>query len=194
MIEGPDADALVEALAVALEQMVDASCVTMAPLWLESTRRARAEHGLAAPAAPSFEVDPSYLRMRAPSRTRYRQLAAWRHAVVWRRVRERLDCDPDFVRAVDAVYFTPCANEPPYAWTQSASSMPSIASFPSATTAKEWAKEGAWACARALYVERRGVERAGWGGLAVFDLLGPATRPSLTDVLKLEEMEDWSKG
>ncbi len=185
------AERIVEELAGALEEMVDRSCFEMAALWQAETRRARRELGEHAIREADFEPSPRYLRLSPGQRSKYRGLASWRHACLWRDIVPRID--DDFGRAVDAVYFTPYPrNEPPYAWSSRASACPRLADFPNATTLKNWGKEGAWAsgdllaaeCAKLLVGDRADEIRAA--------ILRCASRRSVHEVLKLDDFPLWT--
>ena len=191
-LRNEDAEQIVRELADALDEMLDKSCFEMAPLWLQETRRAREELGEHAIAQADFEPGRRYLALSPGQRSKYRGLASWRHAVVWRDVLPHLD--EDFGRAVEAIYFTPYPdNTPPYAWSRRATACPRVHEFASATTLKNWGKEGANAtgvrlvdeCAQLLCGTVADEVRAG--------LLRCATRKSVHEVLKLDEFELWKK-
>jgi len=185
-----ESDAIVAELGVSLLDMLDRTCADMVPLWLDATRKARSD-GLREHAVPGLGFVPGerYFRLGKGSQAKYRTLAAWRHAMLWRRPAIE---DADFRRAVDALYFTPFPdNVPPYAWSHSAAKAPGVGKFPSATTLKAWAKEGCAVGVAALRRDRESL-RAGPSGLADefrADLLRAATHASVEDVLKLEEMK-----
>lgn len=185
-----DRDALVEELAVALEELLDHTCAEMAPLWLDATRSARAPLGAAAELELGFEPSAAFLALGKAGRSKYRALAAWRHAVLWKDLLPGLG---DWRAATETVYFTPYpANRPPYAWTRGAAEAPGAERFPSPTTLKHHAKEGARELVQGLLdlLASPGVdERAEIEA----DLLRVATRETLTDVLKLEELDPWRR-
>lgn len=179
------ANDLVESLAEALESLVDRTCLDMAPLWLEATLQARlplGSHGW-----DTFHPSDRYLRLGKGGRSKYRGLAAWRHAVLWRGCLERLT---DWRSALEATYFTPYPdNAPPYAWSQRATGIPG---FASPTTLKEQAKNGAWETVQHL-LDEQATPPADARAELVADLLRVATRESLRDTLKLEEHEPWKR-
>ncbi|MFT5685540.1 MAG: hypothetical protein ACI8RZ_006494, partial [Myxococcota bacterium] len=144
------AKALTDELAEALETMIDTSCADMGPLWLEATRRAR--NGLGSARVPNLGFAPSakYLALGKSSRSKYRGLAAWRHAVLWQGVLGEIE-DEDFREALRTVYFTPFpTNKPPYAWSSKASAAPGVGQFESPTTLKHQAKEGCFQTVQVL--------------------------------------------
>lgn len=181
-------DELVDALAEALEEMIDQSCPDMGPLWVEATRAERAYLGESALSELGFRPSPRYMSLSKGARSRYRGLAAWRHAVVWRRIQPRIE-DPDFRAALRAVYFTPFPdNAPPYAWSSRASDAPDVESFESPTTLKHHAKEGCWHTLRLLSAERDTLKARGdWLSELCALLLRPAVRDSNRELLKLED-------
>src|SRR5688500_8585171 len=79
-----EAAELVEQLAQALEELVDQSCEEMGPLWLAASRSARSMLGEHALPDMGFEPSEAFLRLSKGAHSRYRSLAAWRHAVLWR--------------------------------------------------------------------------------------------------------------
>ncbi len=179
---------LVDELAEALEEMVRRSCPSMAPLWHRSTHRARSRLGGALPDL-GFEPSRRVLQLGGPAQTKYASLACWRHAVLWRSVLRWIE-DADFQAAVEAVYFTPYpADEPPFAWSRGASRAPDVSRFPSASTLKEWAKEGSWLAVSRLRHETDELRHQDGSLFAeiVAELLSPAVRRTVRDVLKLEE-------
>ncbi len=188
------AEVLIDELAEALETMIDTSCADMGPLWLEATRSAR--NGLGKSRVPDLGFAPSekYLALGNSSKSKYRGLAAWRHAVLWQGVAARLK-EPAFQAAMEAVYFTPFpSNKPPYAWSSKASSAPDVAQFDSPTTLKHQAKEGCFQSVQVLRDIRHALFRDGsWDSIVRSDLLQPGTRDTLRDVLKLEEHPLWEK-
>lgn len=181
-------DDLVDALAAALELMIDQSCPDMGPLWVEATRAERAYLGDAAVHELGFTPSPRYLSLSKGARSRYRGLAAWRHATLWRGIELRIQ-DLDFRAALRAVYFTPYPdNAPPYAWSSKASDAPDVGTFQSPTTLKEQAKEGCWLTLRLLSEEREELKARGdWLSELCALLLRPSVRESNRDLLKLED-------
>lgn len=179
---------LVDALAAALEAMIDQSCADMGPLWVEATRAERAYLGDGAVSALGFTPSPRYLSLSKGARSRYRGLAAWRHAILWREIESRID-DPDFRAALRAVYFTPYPdNAPPYAWSSRASDAPDVARFESPTSLKHLAKEGCWQALRLLGEERDLLRTGGdWLSELCALLLRAAVRDSNRELLKLED-------
>lgn len=182
---------LTEEISAALEYVIDHTCRDMAPLYLDATRSQRAPIG----EVTSLPFTPSarFLALAKGSRSKYRQLAAWRHAVVWQQALKPLT-DPDFQRAVNAIYFTPFpTNNPPYAWSSSASAAPDVGAFPSATTLKEWARNGAWHTVDHLRSRVHQLDRGGtYADEVTAALLKPGCRDTLSDVLKLEELPPWN--
>lgn len=173
---------------MALETMVDCSCATMAPLWLEATRRAREGHLLTSGAEElPFEPSPALLNLGRSSLSKYRALAAWRHVALWQ---QRTEVgDPDFAFAMRGVYFTPCPDCTPFSWSRSAEDAPDVGAFDGPAEMKRWAAEGAAAVLASLE-ELLAKLRAGtsYEEEVLADLVKPATRRSLRDVLKLEKI------
>ena len=119
---------LVAELAAALEEAVDRSCLETAPLWLEATRRHRAELARTEMSVP-WTASAKYLALGRPSRSKYRSLAVWRHAVVWKQVLPTLS-PAEQKRALETIYFTKFpSNVPPYAWSKAAASAPGVKDF-----------------------------------------------------------------
>lgn len=186
-----EAETLVEELAVALEELMDQTCADMGPLWVEATRNARAFLDEHATFTLGFAPSPRFVGLSKGARSRYRELAAWRHAVLWREVTPRVE-DEEYREAMRVVYFTRYPdNEPPYAWSQRASDAPGVAAFGSATTLKHRAKEGCWHAVRILRRERLALKQGAWSEELRAELLRAATGSSLRDVLKLEELPEW---
>lgn len=186
-------DHLTEEIASALEQMMDLTCAEMGPLWLEATRQQRVHLGTVNELP--FRPSPKYLALNKSSRSKYRGLAAWRHAVMWQDVLVEV-ADGDYRAATEAMYFTPYpANEPPYAWSRSGERAPGVASFGTATTLKDYAKEGAWHTVAALRRRARELEANGsWHFEVRAGLVRVGCRDSLVDVLKLEALPPWEDG
>jgi hypothetical protein len=180
---------LIDELAAALEDMMDCTCPDMGPLWLDATRSERVWVGGAIDLP--FRPSPRYLALSKGSRSKYRGLAAWRHAVTWQDA--LVPVDPDFRAAAEAVYFSPYpSNEPPYSWSQSAEGAPGMEKFPSASELKRWAKEGAWHAVVVLRKKAAALHEAGsWHEEVREKLVRTGCRESLTDVLKLEELPRW---
>ncbi len=187
-LESEQAEALLDELAEALEELMDRSCLDMGPIWLEATREQRAYLGEHSQPELGFEPSKRYLSLGKSSRSKYRGLAAWRHAVLWRGAAEAVE-DPDFRAAMECVYFTPYPkNAPPYAWSQRASAAPGVERFEDANTLKKYAKEGCFQSLQALLAEQRALEaESSWYHELLVLLLRPATRPTLWEVLKLDE-------
>lgn len=186
-----EAEELTDELAAALEEMMDCTCAEMAPLWAEATRDKRAYLDAHAETDLGFVPSARYRALSKGSRSKYRQLAAWRHAVIWRRTREQVPTD--WRDAMVAVYFTPFPeNAPPYAWSSRASGAPGALRFASASTLKEHAKEGCWWSVGVLRKHRHRLTEGGrWARELRAELLEPATGESLRDVLKLEDHPEW---
>lgn len=182
-------EALLDGLAAALEAMIDQTCPDMGPLWVEATRAERAYLGEDATPSLGFEPSARYLGLSKGARSRYRGLAAWRHAVLWREIAPRLQ-EATFADAMRAVYFTPYPdNAPPYAWSERARDCPEVDRFESPTSLKHLAKEGCWEALRLLREERARLSARGdWAGELVSILMRPGARDSLRDVLKLEDL------
>lgn len=182
--------ALVEELAEALERAVDASgCPDMLPLYLRATERERGEWlrgDLVRGQVP--EVSPALRALGKASWTKYGCLAAWRHAVLWRRLVEALE--GDFRAGVQALYFTPYPdNAPPYAWTRRSSDAPLVGAFHGPNDLDEMAREGCWRTVQALREQAAPARWAkdGWAGAARQAFVKAAIkRRTLREVLRLE--------
>lgn len=179
---------LIGELAEALDAMVDQSCAEMAPLWLAATRTERAQLQGEVRLDLGFMPSPRYIALGKGSRSKYRALAAWRHAVLWREA-ERAVEDADFRAAMRAVYFAPFpSNEPPYAWSSSAAGAPGVRADHSAKTLKAWAKEGCAATLKALRREhKRLAAQTDILSEVEAGLLKVATLDTVEHVLKLED-------
>lgn len=175
-------------LAYALDEMVDVTCQDMAPLWLDATHRERAFLDDRVHGALGFEPSARYRGLSKGAKSKYRGLAAWRHAVVWRGVIDRIE-DPAFRGAMVSIYFSPYPkNEPPYSWSSSAADAPGAARAGGPRELKKLAKEG---CFVALMDLRRVRAELQEGqdeeSRHLSELLKAATRKSLVDELKLED-------
>ena len=132
---------LIDELAEALEEMITSTCLDMAPLWLDATREQRAYLDGHAVRELDFAPSERYRQLSKGARCKYRQLAAWRHAVIWLSVADEID--PTFRDAMLAMYFTPFPdNEPPYAWSSRASGAPGVERFGNASTLKDLGEGG----------------------------------------------------
>lgn len=183
---------LVGELAAALEEVVETSgCLDMLPLYLQATSRLRHEFLAEDPwgrTAPP--LTPRLAAMVKGSRSKYGALAAWRHAVLWRRTRERID--PDFRTAMDTLYFTPYAqNAPPYAWSRRSSEAPGADRFTSPNELDRFAREGCWEVVLKLR-EECGPGAGNLRDEAQRAFVRAGVRKSLRDVLRLEEQ--WEDG
>lgn len=187
---------LVDELVDALHDVIDSSgCLDMAPLYWIATLQERREflrHVDPDDAVPS--VSPRLRRLGKSSRTKYACLSVWRHAVLWRRVGERVD--PDFRRAMDALYFTPYKeNRPPYAWSRKSSEAPGVETFDGPNELDRLAREGCWLTIIAL---RR--EVADWNDGSIAGVARKAfvragvRRRTLRDQLRLEEQWEDDNG
>lgn len=179
---------LLEELAQALEDLRDRCCAEMVPLWLSSSRAAREQIGESTFSDLDFDPSKHFLALSKGARSRYRGLAAWRHAVLWQGTLATVE-DRDYREATDAMYFVPFpADTPPYAWSQNATAAPHIDRFPTPTTFKNWAKEGCNATLAALTRKIQVLQRGDWPSELRSILLKPSVRPSVREVLKLEEI------
>ena len=188
MLGEQEASELVEELAEALERMVDRCCLDMGPLWLDATRELRQNLEKYQISRMDFSCSPRYLALSKGARSRYRGLAAWRHAVLWQSVSGP---DPEFQAAMETLYFQVYPeNAPPYAWSSRASDAPGADRWPSATSLKHQAKEGCLQALLALKARKKELETTGeWNHELRALFLTPAVRDSLWDVLKLEDAE-----
>lgn len=180
-------------LAEHLRDMVEQSCRSMAPLWLEDSRRARRGLEELATADLGFVPSDTVLRLGKSSRSKYRKFAAWRHAVLWRRTLDSVEAP--YAKAVSDMYFTPFpADETPFAYSECASDAPAARDYPSVTAFVDGAKEGCFASLKVLLEDLSRVSRdaAPVGEQAKVDavterLLKSATSKSVEHVLKLDE-------
>lgn len=176
---------LLDELADALQAVVESSCAEMVPLWLAGTRLARRD-------LPStlddmgFSPSARYAGLGRGTQNRYRQLACWRHAMVWRG--KLAEVDDRYRPAVEALYFTPYpAGEPPYAWSEKPSDAPDAPRFDSPTLLRDRAKRG---CFQAVAVLRRELRELPFTTLydeVVRSLVRTGCRDTLKDTLKLED-------
>ncbi len=184
-------EALLDELADALQEVVESSCAEMAPLWLAGTRLARRDLTRTVPDL-GIELSEACRRLSRGTQNRYRALACWRHALVWKGV--LAEVDPDFAQATRALYFSPYPEgTPPYAWSQRVSDAPNAAEFPSAQTLKDWAKEGCWSSVEALRQRCREHPEKTVRDEVELRLLKVSCRDTLSDVLKLDAHKNWSK-
>lgn len=185
--EAQDAD-LVSELAAALEQAVDSSCPETAALWLAATRRSRSEL-MRTTLTLGFSPSAKFLALGRASRSKYRSLAVWRHAMLWKGVLPKLKGGQE-KRALEAVYFTPFPeNAPPYAWSSAASKAPGVRDFDGPRQLKRLAKLGAESSVRALcsYLEK--LDKSDALGELTYKLIRPGVSTSACDVLKLEKTD-----
>ena len=181
----PDQLTLENELIDAFERLSDSTCADMAPLWLAATRSAR--EGLLEQATWTEPPTDRYLRMAPASKSKYRALAAWRHAVMWREAHRLANLDQPDREVVDAIYFTPAPNSAPYSWSRSAADCPALPRGANPSWVKERASEVAGELLGALIQEHgrfHGLPN-NWDQTAA-RILAVATRPTLDDVLKLE--------
>lgn len=183
---------LVDELAAALQGVVETSCGEMAPLWLAGTRLARRDLSSTVPDL-GFPLSDACARLSRGTQNRYRALACWRHALLWRGVLEQVD--PDFARAVTALYFTPYPDgRPPYAWSRRVSSAPRADCFKTADTLKHWAKQGCWDSVERLRSHCRDLPEQTVCDEVVLRIVKTGCRDTLRDVLKLDDHYDpWSE-
>ena len=187
LTESQDA-ALVSELAAALEEAVDRSCPETAALWLAATIRCRSEL-MHTELTLGFAPSAKFLALGRSSRTKYRSLAVWRHAVLWKEVLPKLKGDQE-KQALEAVYFTPFPqNTPPYAWSSAASNAPGIQAFDGPRQLKRLAKLGAEKSVRSLcaYIEK--LDKTQLLGELTYKLIKPGVSTSACDVLKLEKTD-----
>lgn len=185
--------ALVERLADALERLHDTTCAEMVPLWVDVTRQARKELGGLENRTLGFTPSRRFLALSKGSRSKYRYLAAWRHAVLLHGALDHVD-DDEFRGAVEAVYFDPYPeNAPPYAWSRSGDAAPRIAEFPSASTLKNWSCEGAYQTVMRLVGVVERMQYGSWAEVHEAAFLRLGCRRTLRDVLKLEAHPRWEE-
>jgi hypothetical protein len=184
-------ETIIDRLAGALDALRVRTCREMVPLWVEGTRRERELLGEVFEDL-GFAVSKRYRALSAGARSRYRYLATWRHAVLCEEVAERV-VDPDYADAVRVVYFTPYpANKPPYAWSSRASEAPGVERFPSATTLKHYAKEGAWHTGEVLRQICRELSRdPSFYAEVRAAFVRSGCRDTVREVLKLEDHPRW---
>ncbi|MFT5582786.1 MAG: hypothetical protein ACI9VR_000362 [Cognaticolwellia sp.] len=181
---------LVSELAAALEEAVDRSCPETAPLWLDATRRHRAEltH---TEMSLGFTPSAKFMALCRSSRSKYRSLAVWRHVVVWKRVLPTLS-EIEQRHALEAVYFTPFpSNLPPYAWSKSASNAPGVKDFGGPRPLKRLAREGAEQVVLKLCAYMDELDQKHVLQDLTFKLIKPAVTTTACDVLKLERSNSY---
>jgi len=186
-------EAIIDRLAGALDALRVRTCQEMVSLWVEATRRERELLGEVFDDL-GFLVSKRYRALSAGARSRYRYLATWRHAVLCEDAIERV-ADPDYAAAVRVVYFTPyAANKPPYAWSSRASEAPGADRFPSATTLKHYAKEGAWEAGAVLREIVRELSRdPSFYAEVRAAFVRSGCRDTVREVLKLEDHPRWEE-
>lgn len=183
---------LLNDLADALEEMTNKTCADMRVLWLEGTKKLRQKYL----PAPNAEV-PDHLKKRSPSfRSKYQALARWRHGVVWQKLLESPDKLPQDVKDAEeyaeflenqdllqAIYFEPCANEPPYSYSQKKSASPRFKEVPFAESrVLSGSIRGAWASLKILEKLHSEAE----GGPEADFLKASISSKSLDDILKFD--------
>lgn len=185
--EAEDA-ALVSELAAALEEAVDCSCPETAALWLAATTRTRSEL-MHTELTLGFVPSDKFLALGRSSRTKYRCLAVWRHAVLWKGVLPKVPGQKE-KQALEAVYFTPYPkNEPPYAWSSAASEAPGIQAFDGPRQLKKLARSGAEQSLHLLCSYLKQLDSKHLLEDLTFKLIKPAVTTSACDVLKLEKTD-----
>lgn len=175
---------IIDELARALMRLAKQTCLDMVPLYLAGSRLARRDVAQNLGGELEFRPSKQYLALSRGTQNRYRQLACWRHAVLWKA--QALVLDADFRDAMNAVYFTPCVSEPPYAWSRAASAAPGADRFPSAATLRDWAKEGCWQSIRSLRSVVRNTPPTSLRAELEAGLVRVGCRDTLRDVLKLD--------
>ncbi|TXD34252.1 hypothetical protein FRC98_18835 [Lujinxingia vulgaris] len=182
-------------LADALREMVDLTCPSMLPLWLEATKRLRGNYFDAA--TPEL---PAYLKraMSDSSRSKYKALAKWRHCVVWQSLlvddpevsveednllQRELGAYAETRPTLQAIYFSPCDDTPPYSFSQKKSDAPTIdMAVDSEDLIIRRCVRAAWTTVK--IIEARWKEAEG-GPVSAF--LESSAKKALKDVLKFTE-------
>jgi hypothetical protein len=134
-------DMLIDDLNRVLDEVRDRSgCDDMLPLWFIATSKVRSEYLWREPGR-IVNVPQKIRAWLPPKRSKYSALAAWRHAVLFTRVLERMDDEPR--RAVEGMYFVPAPeNEPPYSWSAASSRAPDAGSWSTPNAFDVAAKRG----------------------------------------------------
>lgn len=190
MNDNANINTLIDEVVTALEKLEDTSCPEMVPIWLDGTRLARRD--LPSDAQPTLGFTPSerYLRLGRSGQNKWRAVACWRHAVLWTGALDSVD--PDFARAVTAIFFTPFpSNKPPYAWSGKPSASPNAPEFSSVTDLKNWGKEGAWQSVKAVRDELRQERAVTLSDELRHALLKTGCRDTVRDALKLRDHPKW---
>jgi hypothetical protein len=180
---------LLDELLDVLDRVVETSgCRDMVPLWMLATRAARTEH-IRSVDGPPLGVPPHIQAWARSMRSKYAGLAAWRHAMLAERILEALDASS--ARAVDAIYFTPTVNEPPYSWSKASSRHPSATEWPSPTVLDLRARQG---CRDSVHLLEQRVEEARRGASPAVEARAAivetgARHGTLRDVLRYRDIE-----
>jgi hypothetical protein len=178
----------------ALNTMVQRTCPLMRSIWFAATERQRrhwlGNHVYELPA--DVRAPKNWNDMAKSSRTKYGQLAVWRHAVVWRLPNLLVKTDPEF-QEMTAIWFSAYPKDtPPFAWSAKPTEAPNTDRAVAAR--RELAAQGCMCSLKSLKMlmntRPADGEAVDW---REEDLLGSATRPSLRDVLKLDDSLGRSK-
>lgn len=129
-----------------------------------------------------FEPSAALLGLAKASRSKYQTFAAWRFAVLWRRLADGLPARQR--EALDAVYFTRCEDRPPFAWSQSAARCPALPPGMGANLLKERAARAAGETLGALGRVREQAQQD-----VVREILAAGLKGSIYEVLKVEDHE-----
>ena len=184
-----------DALSAALEEMIEATCLDMLPLWLEATQRLRKKYfDKAIPEVP----DHLKQGFSDSTRSKYKALAKWRHGVFWQDllVEEFRDSPKEGsllhgelrryaedMPTLRAIYFSPCENEPPYSYSQKKSAASGIdIGIDSEDAIIRRCVRAAWITIKLIELRWREEE-----GGPKSDFLKAAVPKTLNDVLKLSD-------
>ena len=180
-------DALLDEVLEVLGDMVEVTCPSMRPLWLDLTRGMRAEMLEEPVAIPAYP--PHLLQAGKASRSKYRALAGWRHAVVWQ---DLLDAgDGGRLEALELIYFQPYPEDrPPYAYSARSSAAPGVSTDASIARVRQVARREARdtlvrLASRWIELFEAGSKAAAYSR----EFLALSRRASLRDVLKLESAD-----
>lgn len=178
----------------ALDTMVQRTCPSMRSIWFAATERQRrhwlGNHVNRLPA--DVRAPTTWNNMAKSSRTKYGQLAVWRQSVVWRLADVLDDTEPKY-QEMTAIWFSAYPKDtPPFAWSAKPTEAPKTNR--SVVERRVLAAQGCLCSLNSLkaLVNSRPADNAAVN-IRESDLLESATRPSLRDVLKLDDSSACAK-
>lgn len=182
---------LANELARALDEVVNRTgCKSTYRLWAEATQSTRERiFGGTSLGVRLAAVVPM---MSAPSRSKYRALAAWRHAVIWRGALEHIQPVDRERLAVSGIWFTRVAvDATPFSWSKKTSSAPHVHHFAGPAEMRDLAKSGCWQSVEFLRKHAEDLVAARDTSRAALLQECVLSRESLSDVLGIDHL--WRK-